>query len=38
MGNVFREDRPRPSLSQEEALRNAPDKKDRFFKVPRIIE
>ena len=36
--NVFREDRPRPSLSPEEALANAPDKEGPFFRVPKIIE
>lgn len=34
----FREDEPRPSLPQEEALANAPDREDPFFKVPRVIE
>ena len=37
MENVPREDKVTPSLSQEEALANAPDKKDNFFKVPRVI-
>lgn len=36
--NVFREDRLEPSLSSEEALKNAPDRSDNFFRVPRIIE
>lgn len=36
--NVFREDKVRPSLPQKEALRNAPDKEDGYFKVPRIVE
>jgi aspartyl-tRNA(Asn)/glutamyl-tRNA(Gln) amidotransferase subunit C len=36
--NVFREDIPRKSLSQEEALRNTSQKKDGFFKAPRIIK
>ena len=38
MKNVFREDTPGLSLSAEEALSNAPEKKDSFFQVPRIIE
>lgn len=36
--NVFREDEPRLSLSNEQALANAPDSEDGFFKVPRIIQ
>jgi aspartyl-tRNA(Asn)/glutamyl-tRNA(Gln) amidotransferase subunit C len=32
--NVWREDEPRPSLSPEEALANAPDIQGGFFKVP----
>ncbi len=36
--NVFREDEIRPSLSQEEALANAPDRHDFFFRVPKILE
>jgi aspartyl-tRNA(Asn)/glutamyl-tRNA(Gln) amidotransferase subunit C len=38
MMNVFRDDEVRPSLSQEEALANAPDRQDLFFRVPRILE
>jgi len=38
MKNVFREDEVRPSLLQEEALANAPDRQDLFFRVPRILE
>lgn len=37
MENVLREDKVEPSLSQEEALANAPDKKDGYFKVPKVI-
>ena len=37
MKNVFREDEPKASLSSEEALSNAPAKRDYFFKVPRVI-
>jgi aspartyl-tRNA(Asn)/glutamyl-tRNA(Gln) amidotransferase subunit C len=36
--NVMREDELRPCLSQDEALANAPDRSDAFFRVPRIIE
>lgn len=38
MVNVMREDELRPCLPQEEALANAPDRQDLFFRVPRIIE
>ena len=36
--NVFREDEVRPSLSQEEALANGPDRHDLLFRVPKILE
>ena len=36
--NVFREDIPGESLTQEEALKNASEKKDGYFKAPRIIK
>lgn len=35
--NVTREDEIVPSLSTEEALKNAPKKKKKFFKAPRIV-
>ena len=35
--NVLREDKILPSLSPDEALANAPEKKDGFFRVPRVI-
>ena len=35
--NVFREDEVKPGLSQEQALKNAPAKDDKFFKVPKVI-
>ena len=35
--NVFREDEVLPSLSPDQALANAPEKKDGFFRVPRVI-
>ena len=34
----LRDDEPRPSLSQEEALANAPSRVDGFFRVPSIQE
>ncbi len=36
--NVFRNDRERPSLSQEEALANAPSSGHGHFRVPRVID
>lgn len=36
--NVMREDEPRESLSQEEALRNAPKTANGLFMVPKIVE
>jgi aspartyl-tRNA(Asn)/glutamyl-tRNA(Gln) amidotransferase subunit C len=36
--NVFREDRPEPSLPVEEAVRNAPEREGDRFRVPRIVE
>ena len=35
--NAFREDIVRESFDQETALQNAADKKDSFFRVPKII-
>ena len=35
--NVFREDKLKPSISTEEALKNAPAKDDNHFKVPKVI-
>jgi aspartyl-tRNA(Asn)/glutamyl-tRNA(Gln) amidotransferase subunit C len=34
--NVFRPDEERPSLSQEEALRNAPETEDGYVKGPDV--
>jgi aspartyl-tRNA(Asn)/glutamyl-tRNA(Gln) amidotransferase subunit C len=34
--NVWAEDEPRPSLSREEALANAPDPADGAFRVPAV--
>jgi len=36
--NVTRPDQVRPSLSNDEALRNAPAKADGLFLVPKIVE
>jgi aspartyl-tRNA(Asn)/glutamyl-tRNA(Gln) amidotransferase subunit C len=36
--NVLRDDTPRPSLSNEQALANAPDTEDVYFKVPKILD
>jgi len=38
LANVFREDEPSESLSQEEALRNAPSSGHGHFRVPKVIE
>ncbi len=35
--NVFREDEVKKSVSTEEALKNAPEKDEQFFKVPKVI-
>ena len=37
MENVFREDVPRQSLSREDALKNAPEEEDGYFKVPQVL-
>jgi aspartyl-tRNA(Asn)/glutamyl-tRNA(Gln) amidotransferase subunit C len=37
LDNVFREDVVKPGLSQQEALKNAPAKTEKFFKVPKVI-
>ena len=36
--NVFRPDQTEPSLSHEQALRNAPDAEAHCFRVPKIIQ
>ena len=35
--NVFRDDKVAPSTPTEEALKNAPEKNDDYFKVPKVI-
>lgn len=37
LSNVMREDEVKPSLTQEEVLKNAPDRTEQFFKVPKVI-
>ncbi len=37
LSNVFRDDVVKPSISAEEALKNAPAKVDTLFKVPKVI-
>ncbi len=36
--NVTRTDEPRPSLSHEDALKNAPEADGTYFVVPKVIE
>jgi aspartyl-tRNA(Asn)/glutamyl-tRNA(Gln) amidotransferase subunit C len=38
MENVFREDATRPSLPREEFLREAPEARDEYFVVPRVVD
>jgi aspartyl-tRNA(Asn)/glutamyl-tRNA(Gln) amidotransferase subunit C len=38
LSNVVREDLPKDSLDRTDALMNAPDKTDKFYRVPKIIE
>jgi aspartyl-tRNA(Asn)/glutamyl-tRNA(Gln) amidotransferase subunit C len=38
ISNVFRNDEKRPSLSQAEALANAPSSGHGHFRVPRVID
>ena len=35
--NVFREDEMKPSISTENALKNAPSKDENHFTVPKVI-
>jgi aspartyl-tRNA(Asn)/glutamyl-tRNA(Gln) amidotransferase subunit C len=37
LSNVFRADEVKKSISTEEALKNAPSKTEKFFKVPKVI-
>lgn len=38
ISNVFREDIVDPSLHPDQALGNAPDRQDDFFRVPRVLD
>ncbi len=38
ISNITRDDVQRPSLDREDALMNAPDKTEKFYRVPKIIE
>ncbi len=38
VSNVLRQDQPGVSLSAGKALENAPEKRDNFFVVPKVIE
>jgi aspartyl-tRNA(Asn)/glutamyl-tRNA(Gln) amidotransferase subunit C len=35
--NVFRNDELKKSITTKDALKNAPDRNDEFFKVPKVI-
>ena len=36
--NVLREDEPKQTITQKDALKNAPKKDSDYFKVPKVIE
>lgn len=36
--NVLREDRSRPSFDRDKLLKNAPERADGCFKVPKVVE
>ncbi len=38
LSNVFREDIVKPSINVGEMLKNCPDRKGSFFRVPKVIE
>ena len=38
MENSFRDDMEAPSIGVENAMANAPDRVDGFFRVPKVIE
>lgn len=38
INNVMRDDELKDSIPRELALSNAPDKDDKFFKVPKVIK
>ena len=37
LANIFRDDAASPSLSIEQALKNAPRRENGYFKSPRIV-
>ena len=37
LSNVFRKDEVKSGVPTEEALKNAPEKNEQFFKVPKVI-
>lgn len=37
LSNVFRKDELKPCVTREEALKNAPARTEKFFKVPKVI-
>jgi aspartyl-tRNA(Asn)/glutamyl-tRNA(Gln) amidotransferase subunit C len=37
LSNVFRDDVVKPGLTTEEALKNAPARTEKFFRVPKVI-
>ena len=36
--NVYRADEMKPSLPREEALQNAPEEENGYFRVPRVVQ
>ena len=38
MENAFREDQVRPSIGVDNALANAPERAEGFYRVPKVIE
>ena len=36
--NVFRDDAPSPSLNVDQALANAPQRKDNYYAVPAVLD
>jgi len=38
IANVFREDRVRPPWTPDQALHNAPQRDDGFFRVPKVLD
>ena len=38
INNAFRDDKARASYPADEILENAPEREDRYFRVPRIVD